>query len=322
MAGAERQERGPVRLCPVIVGPTAVGKTALILPLAREFSLEVISLDSRQIYHGLRIGTAQPSAAEQAACRHHLVDFLPPEHAYSAQRFRHDFCACWQEITARGRLPILVGGAGFYLRAVSEGLFDLPASSEQRLAAVRAEVAALDDLELAAELVRVDPRSAMRLHPNDRYRRQRALEVFLLSGRPASELAAAQEPSPALGLAFPVVRLERGVTELDARIRDRTAAMLAAGWVRETEELLQHHLADCPGLRSLGYAEIVRLLAGDLPAANLAPAIALATRQYAKRQRTWFGRLDAVATGAPDDPAVLGAVAHLARQGLEQLATG
>jgi tRNA dimethylallyltransferase len=322
LAGVERQQGGPDRLCPAIVGPTAIGKTALILQLAREFPLEVISLDSRQIYRGLRIGTAQPSAAEQAACRHHLVDFLPPAETYSAQRFRRDFGVCWQGITARGRLPILVGGAGFYLKAVSEGLFDLPPGNEQRLAAIRAEVAALADQDLAAELARVDPPTAARLHPHDRYRRQRALEIFRLSGRPASELAAGQTPTAMLDLAFPVVRLERPVGELDARIRARTAAMLAGGWVAETEDLLQRHAADCPGLRSLGYAAIVRMLAGALPAADLAPSIALATRQYAKRQRTWFRRIDVVAAGAPADPAVLDAVRRLVRQGLEGLARG
>jgi tRNA dimethylallyltransferase len=162
-------------------------------------------------------------------------------------------------------------------------------------------VALLDDAALAAELARVDPPSHARLHPNDRYRRTRALEIYRLAGRPLSELAANQEPDPALGLEFPLFVLERPVKDLDARIVARTDAMLAAGWVEETRGLLRNHPEDCPGLRSIGYAEVVRFLKGDLPGSELAGAIVQATRQYAKRQRTWFRPLERVAAGSPDD---------------------
>ena len=267
MAGASS---GRPAVCPVIAGPTAAGKTGLVTALAAEFPIEVVSLDSRQIYRGLRIGTAQPTVEEQAACRHHLIDFLAPEEAYSAQRFRGDFCRVWEEIVARGRLPVLAGGAGMYLRAVTEGLFELPAGSEERLPEVRAEVAALGDVALAAELGAVDPASHAKLHPNDRYRRTRALEVYRLAGRPLSELTALQDPEPALGLAFPLFVLERPVDELDARIALRTEQMLGAGWLEETRGLLENHAHDCPGLRSIGYAEVVRHLRGELAAADLA----------------------------------------------------
>ncbi len=303
-------------LCPVIVGPTAVGKTSLVLRLAAELPIEVISLDSRQIYRGLRIGTAQPTAAERTACPHHLVDFLPPEQRYSAQRYRADFCRLWREITARARLPVLVGGAGFYLRAVSDGFFALPAGSDDRLPDVRARVAALSAQDVAAELRRVDPVLADRLHPNDHYRRRRALEVFFLAGFPASELAAAQRISPALDLAFPLVRLERPVSDLDRRIAQRTAAMLDSGWIDETADLLQRHDAACPGLHSLGYLEIARCLRGDLARSDLAPAIVQATRQYARRQRTWFRKLTAVASGPPEDPTLWTTLNDLIRRGL------
>lgn len=291
-------------LCPVIVGATAVGKTGLILSLAAEFPIEVISLDSRQIYHGLRIGTAQPTVAEQASCRHHLVDFLPPAETYSAQRFREDFCSLWRAITARRQLPLLVGGAGLYLRAVSEGFFKLPPDHASRLPRVRESVAALSDADLAAALRNVDPATAARLHPNDRYRRQRALEIYHLSGRPASELAASQQPQPALGLEFAVVYLTRPTAVLNRRIAARTAAMLAGRWIDETRALLRAHAPDCPGLRSLGYAEIVRFLQGGLPASELPDAIVHKTRQYAKRQRTWFDKVPASLTGEPEDPAL------------------
>lgn len=300
---AAASEAGP-RICPVLLGPTAVGKTALVVAAAARVPLEVVSLDSRQIYRGLRIGTAQPTAAEQAACRHHLVDFLDPDETYSAQRYREDFCRVWREIVGRGRVPVLVGGAGLYLRAVSEGLVPLPPGSEERLPEVRAAIAALDDAALAAALAAADPATAARLHPNDRYRRTRALEICRLAGRPASALGAAQEPDPALGLSFPVVRLERPVDELDARIATRTEALLAAGWVEETRALLERHAPDSPGLRSIGYADVVRYLRGELAAVDLAPTIVRATRQYAKRQRTWFRAVAAEAMGSPDDPAV------------------
>jgi tRNA dimethylallyltransferase len=292
----------------VIAGPTAVGKTGLVIALASEYPIEVISLDSRQVYRGLRIGTAQPTVAEQAACAHHLIDFLAPEDTYTAQRFREDFCRVWEEIASRGRCPILAGGAGMYLKAVTGGLLPLPPGSGARLAEVRAAIAELDDGALDAELARVDPASHARLHANDRYRRARALEIFRLAGRPFSELAAGQEPDPALGLAFPLFVLERPVANLDARIASRTEVMLGAGWVEEVRSLLQDHAPDCPGLRSIGYAEVVRFLQGELAGGDLAPAVVRATRQYAKRQRTWFRPLERVAAGAPDDPALRTAI--------------
>ena len=317
MAGASEHRR----VCPVIAGPTAVGKTGLILDLAAEFPIEVISLDSRQVYCGLKIGTAQPTPAEQAVCVHHLIDFIPPEERYSAQRFRADFIRCWDEIVARGRLPVLAGGAGLYLRAVSDGFFPLPPEAEERLETVREQVASLDDASLDRELRQVDPASADRLHGHDRYRRQRALEVYLLAGRPFSHLAAEQQPDPAHGLAFPLVVLERSVTELDGRIVARTLEMLSTGWVPETAALLDRHPADCPGLLSIGYAEIVQHLSGDLLSGELPDAIALATRRYAKRQRTWFRPLPNEAQGSPEDPTLRASVAGLVGSALAALET-
>ncbi len=297
------------RVCPVIAGPTAAGKTGLVTALAGGHPIEVISLDSRQVYRGLRIGTAQPTAAEMAACPHHLVDFLPPEQTYSAQRFRQDFEAAWLEIASRGRVPVLAGGAGMYLRAVTEGLLTLPDGAEERLPRVREAIASLDDAALDEELARVDPESHRRLHANDRYRRARALEIHRLAGRSLTDLTSEQAPQPALGLEFPLFVLERPVEELDARIAQRTDAMLAEGWIDETRDLLARHAPDCPGLRSIGYAEIVQHLRGDLARADLPPAIVRVTRQYAKRQRTWFRPLPRVAAGSPDDAAFVARVA-------------
>lgn len=308
-------------ICPVIVGPTAVGKTALITALAREHPIEIISLDSRQLYRGLRIGTAQPTADELAVCRHHLVDFLPPEETYDAARYRRDFCRVYEEITARGGRPVVVGGAGLYLTAIREGFFDLDAAVRP-LDEVRAELTPLDDAEVRARLHALDPGAWHRIHANDRYRSQRALEIGLVAGRPMSELSAHQSPRPALGLDFRVFVLERPVAELDARIAARTRAMLAEGWLEETRELLQTHDADCPGLASIGYREIVAHLRGDPAPDGLAPAqvdngpveeaIVRVTRQYAKRQRTWFRKVAAQGRGLPELPGIAQAITETA----------
>ena len=298
----QRPPGGPFagKSCPVIVGPTAVGKTGLVTSLADRYPIEVISLDSRQIYHGLRIGTAQPTAEELAICPHHLIDFVSPAEKYDAIRFRKDFEAVYKTIIGRGGVPILVGGAGMYLTALREGFMEIPGHSEERLAEVRAVLDSQSDSEIRARLEKVDPESFARIHINDRYRSQRALEIFDISGRTMSNLKSGQKPGPALGLDFPTFVLERPVEELDKRIAQRTEIMLGAGWVQETEAALEKHPANCPGLMSIGYREIVQVLQGDLPRGELVPAIVLVTRQYAKRQRTWFRNTQCEMAGRPD----------------------
>lgn len=292
----------------VIVGPTAVGKTGLITRLAAEHPIEVISLDSRQIYRGLRIGTAQPTAEEQAACPHHLIDFVPPEEKYDAMRFRCDFERVYDGIAARGAVPVLAGGAGMYLKALREGFLEIPGNDPRRLAGIRTRHEELGDGDLQARLAAVDPASAARLHPNDRYRIARALEIHELSGRTMTELVAEQRLAPSRGLEFPAFVLELPVAELDERIARRTGLMLKHGWIEETEAALARHPADCPGLRSIGYREIVQMLQGGLRRNDLAPAIVRATRRYAKRQRTWFRKTEAAGRGAPDSGALLQAL--------------
>ncbi len=289
------------RRCPVIVGPTAVGKTGLITSLAKRHPIEVISLDSRQIYHGLRIGTAQPTAEELAVCPHHLVDFVSPAEKYDAIRFRKDFERVFTEIAERGGAPVLVGGAGMYLTALREGFIQIPGSSPERLAEVRQDLEELSDSEVRSRLEQVDPESFTRIHTNDRYRSQRALEIFVLSGCSMTELKSQQEPDPALGLAFPTFVLERSVAELDERIARRTTLMLTSGWIEETQAALAEHSPNCQGLMSIGYREIVKFLQGDLAQEELESTIVLVTRQYAKRQRTWFRQEPAELTGSPEN---------------------
>jgi len=311
--GDERPPGGPFagRRCPVIVGPTAVGKTGLVTSLAERLPIEVISLDSRQIYHGLRIGTAQPTVDELAICPHHLIDFVFPAEKYDAIRFRRDFERVYTEIVGRGGVPILVGGAGMYLTALREGFMQIPGSSPEKLAVVRAELDPLKDSEVRARLEKVDPGSFVRIHANDRYRSQRALEIFEIAGRSMSDLQSEQKPDPALGLEFTTYVLERPVEELDKNIARRTGQMLEAGWIGETEIALTRYPAESPGLLSIGYREIVQFLQGDLAREELAPAVVRVTRQYAKRQRTWFRHVPRQIAGKPESPDLLRAICSL-----------
>ncbi len=301
------------RVCPAIVGPTAVGKTGLITRLAQDHPLEVISLDSRQIYRGLRIGTAQPTAAEMAVCPHHLIDFVSPDEKYDAVRFRRDFERVYLEITDRGGKPVLVGGAGMYLTGLRDGFMQIPGHSPERLAEVRTELEKLPDAEIRLRLERADPESFGRIHANDRYRSQRALEIIEISGETMTALTARQQPDPALGLEFPTFVLERAVAELDTRIGERTEMMLATGWITETEAALRRHAAESPGLLSIGYREIVRWLQDELTREELAPAIVLVTRQYAKRQRTLFRHLAAEGSWAPESGELVTRINQLLR---------
>jgi len=286
-------------ICPVIAGPTAVGKTGLILSLAEHFPVEVISLDSRQIYKGMRIGTAQPSELEQSACKHHLIDFLSPDDSYSAQAFRNDFCNVHNEITARGNLPVLVGGAGMYLTVLQNGLLEIPQDDSGE---VRKQLNSLSDSEIRVKLEKVDSDSFHRIHPNDRYRSQRALEIFNITGKTMSQLISDQRPDPALDLDFPLLFLNRERSELHQRISQRAEMMLQSGWVEETSDLLESHLATSPGLRSIGYREIAMFLSDNkLQKDSLSGRIIEVTRQYAKRQITWFKAQSQFMSCSPED---------------------
>jgi tRNA dimethylallyltransferase len=280
-----------------------VGKTALVVELAREHPLEVISLDSRQVYRGLRIGTAQPDDAERDACPHHLVGFLSPQERYSAQAFRRDFAQAAADVLARGRIPVLVGGAGLYLQAVVHGLFPFP-DGDARLPAIRAGLDALDDAELRARLAAADPASHARIPTGDRYRAQRALEILALTGETMTALTAAQRPEPCLDLRFETLCLDRDRAELRRRIDRRTRRMLAAGWLDEIEALRARHDDACPGLATLGYAELIAGLRGETTLAAAVERVVLHTGQYAKRQQTWFKARPHLLRGSPDDPAV------------------
>lgn len=264
----------------MIVGPTAVGKTAVAVALARHWPLVVISADSRQIYRGLDLGTGKPTPAELAAVPHLGVDLLDPGQRYSAGRFARD-AAQWLGALPPGPMPVVVGGTGLYIRALADGLFREPPLDPERRARLAGWTSRADGLGRWA--ARLDPEYA----GGGRQRAARTVEVALLTGRPLSWW---QRRARAEGVMRPwYVRLALPRAVLHQRIGERVARMLSAGWVDEVRRVLATGIdAAAPGLDALGYRDIVRHLQGALPADRLEQAIVTSTRRYAKRQETWF----------------------------------
>jgi len=273
------------------MGPTASGKTAVALWLAERFPVELISVDSALVFRDMDIGTAKPNAATLKAFPHYLIDLISPEEAYSAARFRSDALAAMEEITARGRIPLLVGGTMLYFKALIEGLAEMPQGDP----AIRAEIDALAAAHgwpaVHAELARVDPSTAARLHATDAQRLQRALEVFRLAGRPMSELIAeGQEHKPPYDfLSLGLLPSDRG--ELHARIAERFDAMLDAGLEDEVSHLRSKYTLslNLPSMRCVGYRQVWEAQDGIIPRNEMRDRGIYATRQLAKRQITWMG---------------------------------
>lgn len=275
----------------LLMGPTACGKTAVAIELARRFPVGLVSVDSAQVFRDMDIGTAKPDAVTLAAFPHRLLDLISPEEAYSAARFRADALAAMAEITARGRVPLLVGGTMLYFKALIEGLVDLPPADPATRAEIDQEAAACGWPAVHAELARVNPATAARLHPTDSQRIQRALEVFRLSGRPLSALIAiGTRPAPQYRfLSIGLLPSDRAV--LHQRIAARFEHMLAAGLEAEVEALRQKYrlTADLPSMRCVGYRQVWDVQAGLAPRGELRDRGIYASRQLAKRQITWIG---------------------------------
>jgi tRNA dimethylallyltransferase len=294
----------PLR-CLCIAGPTASGKSAAALALAEALAprrrVEIVSVDSAQVYRGMDIGTAKPSASERAAAPHHLIDIVEPSNRYSAARFVADATRLVAEIEGRGALPLLVGGTMLYFKALFEGIDAMPAADADVRADIEARARQAGWPALHAELAALDPTTAARLSINDGQRIQRALEVHRLSGRPLSSWHSERiRPEPP-----PLIALEpRERAWLHARIETRFAAMLAAGFVDEVRSLRARGdlTADLPSMRAVGYRQAWAALdAGDL--STLQATGSAATRQLAKRQLTWLRAMPArhvVACDAPD----------------------
>ena len=279
-----------------LLGPTASGKTAVALALAERFPLEVISVDSAQVYRGMDVGTAKPDAAARARVPHHLIDIIDPTEAYSAGRFRDDATRLAAEIQGRGRIPVLAGGTMLYFRALTRGLAELPAAQPALRAAIEDEAALVGWPSLHAQLAKVDPETARRLAPHDAQRIQRALEVHRHTGRALSAFHA-EAPARALSFDTLVISLEPSErAALHARIAERFKAMLRAGLVEELERLRRSHRleASMPSMRAVGYRQAWDTIVGTAPVATLEARGTAATRQLAKRQLTWLRSLQEV----------------------------
>ena len=272
-----------------IVGPTASGKSALGLRLARELDGELLSADSMQIYRGFDVGTGKPSAAERAQVPHHLIDVAEPLEAWDAAQWATEAARLIAEVRARGRVPIVCGGTFLWVRALIYGLAAAPRGDDELRARHKSWAEREGRAALHARLAQVDSASAARLAPNDFVRVSRALEVFELTGLPMSQVQAAHGfREPRFLARFIGVARER--PEQDELIAARVHAMLAAGWVREVEALMASGLGQARAMQSVGYRQIFEALtagkASDEQA--LAEAIVRATRVFARRQRTWL----------------------------------
>ena len=272
----------------VVVGPTGSGKSALSLHLAERFHGEVVNCDSMQLYRGLDIGTGKVLSAHRGTIPHHMLDVAGPAEFFSAGEYARIVRARLPEISARGYLPILVGGTGLYLRALLHGLFEGPPRNE----GIRRRLVGLADAgrlsRLHHWLSRVDHESGLRIMPRDRLRIIRALEVYLLTGIPLSEHFRTSH-QPLEGFRPLWIGLNPPREELYARINQRVLDMLATGWIEEVRGLISIGVPpNCQAFAALGYRQIVEHLGGKISAEDLVERIQTATRRYAKRQWTWF----------------------------------
>jgi tRNA dimethylallyltransferase len=268
---------------PVLVGPTAVGKTAVALALTACWPLEIISADSRQVYRRLNIGTAKPTLKERARAPHHGVDVVEPGCRYSAGHFARDAVGWLADIRARDKQPMIVGGTGLYVRAFAEGLFTEPALDPAKRRSLDAWTARLEPIELLRWAARLDPG----FRGGGRQRAARAIEVALLSGRPLSYWQQAARARGSLDPWYIVLTAPRPV--LHRRIAHRAEEMVRRGLIEEVAAVLaEGHAPHAPGLDGIGIKEAVEYLHGKRTRETVAEAITIGTRQYAKRQQTWF----------------------------------
>ena len=272
-----------------LMGPTASGKTDLAIQLRQQLPVEVISVDSALIYRGMDIGTAKPSKAELALAPHRLIDICDPAESYSAANFRTDALREMQEISAQGKIPLLVGGTMLYYKALLEGLSPLPSADEKVRSEIEAKAALIGWGGLHQELSKIDPISAQRINPNDSQRINRALEVFYLTGKTLTELTAQKgEALPYDILQFAIAPEQREV--LHRRIEQRFHKMIELGFQQEVEKLYRRPdlNENLPSIRCVGYRQMWEYLRGDYDHDEMVFRGICATRQLAKRQITWL----------------------------------
>ncbi len=285
MAASDTQQLSVLVFC----GPTGSGKTSLALSLAERYPLEIISADSRQVYRQMDIGTAKATVVEQAIASHHMIDLIDPDQEFSVAEFVDQARPLIEEVTARGNLPCIVGGTGLYIRALLGGLADLPSSDPVLRSELHQREESCGAGTLYRELQQVDPLAAQEIHPNNIIRIVRALEVYMLSGRRMSDLKAEHRFSKQ---PYRVVKFAPYFSrdELYRRINQRTEQMIDSGFVDEVRKLVDQYSFSLKSLQTLGYREVLRFLKNEITADEMVADIQKHTRQYAKRQLTWFSK--------------------------------
>jgi len=273
-----------------LMGPTASGKTGIAVELAQQLPVELISVDSALVFRDMNIGTAKPDAATLARAPHHLIDIIDPTEAYSVAAFRRDAMRLMADITARDRIPLLVGGTMLYFKALRDGLSPLPPADATLRTELDKEIAQFGIEQLHCKLTEVDAETAARLHPTDTQRIQRAMEVFLLSGQAMSVLLQQQEKNPLPYSITSIALMPYDRAVLHQRIASRFAEMLNQGLLEEVQELRKKYAlhADMTSMRCVGYRQAWEYLDGEISAAELSAKGIAATRQLAKRQLTWL----------------------------------
>ncbi|MBM3263831.1 MAG: tRNA (adenosine(37)-N6)-dimethylallyltransferase MiaA [candidate division Zixibacteria bacterium] len=270
-----------------LIGPTCVGKTAVGIALAKRLDAEIVSADSRQIYRCMDIGTAKPTPEEQQQVRHHLIDIVDPDVRFSAGAYAEYANRVIEDLCRKGRTPIVVGGAGLYLQALVGGLFDAPDIPQETKSLIRARLDILPIDALYETLCGVDAAAAARIHPNDRQRIVRALEVYEATGTPLT--AWQQQQTATSGVSLRLIGLDRPRPTLYARIDARVDDMLRDGLIEEVKRLLERgYTAKTWALGTFGYTEILAWMRGEMTFDTAVEQIKRRTRRYAKRQWTWF----------------------------------
>lgn len=288
-----------------LVGPTAVGKSAVALELAQLIAVEIVSADSMQVYRGMDIGTAKPTAAERALVPHHLIDVCEVSEVFDAKQFIEMASQVIDRIHARGRKALVVGGTGLYLRALRQGLFEGPSRNEE----LRERLEKMSALQLFEELERLDPATARRIDRHNPRRLVRALEVFHETGQPISELQKEWGREKDSRAVVPAgFMLNRDRKDLHTRIEQRIDQQIASGWLNEVRQLREQGLEkSATAMQAAGYRELVAHLRGDLSLAEAVTLIKTRARQLSKRQLTWFRReprLDWLEMGREELPSI------------------
>ena len=291
MAALSADEAGTADpLLIVLVGPTGSGKTTLSLRLAEALSGEIVSCDSVAVYREMEIGTAKPSCEDRARVPHHMLDVVPPNIEYTAGDYGRAARAAVAGIAARGRVPIVAGGTGLYLRALIDGFSPVPPRDETVRARLRLAVQRRGSALLHRVVRRMDPQAASRIHPNDEPKLIRAIEVSALSGAPMSDAWNLHAPEPLRGFRIVQLGLQPDRAALYQRINARCSQMFATGLIPETASLVERYGEHCRALQSLGYAEAEAALRGELTEEEAIAKTQQGHRNYSKRQGTWFRR--------------------------------